>query len=175
MKRLFAIVSSALRRSGAAALIVVILSLFAAGTGCAFTSVPTDCTDKAPQVVSISYVRVDALKYGGKNGSDLLEYTVLAELDSFPAEELLKSLASLKYKNIVFGEPFFVRERSEGILVRFDSSSSDQDCVLYCKAGYLSVVKCERGLELKNYGPYCSEAQWNRLMEKYLPQFSSDE
>ncbi len=127
-----------------------------------------DYTSRTNEIVSVSYVRVTAIEtYAQGSKSDVFEYTVLKKLDSVPTETILNDLAALKYRNPV-GLPFFVKNNQEGIVLQFKGDSNDLVYVLYCQYGYVVVSKCDRGINVDNYGPYCDERQWNQLMETYV-------
>ena len=81
-------------------------------------------------------------------------------------EAILKDLAALEYR-YPLGHPFFIYENKEGVLLEFQKDSPDLVYVLYCQYGFAVISKCDRGIKVDNYGPYCDEKQWSLFMNQF--------
>lgn len=152
--------------------ILVIHLLLAVNFGCFLNSGSDsyDYTDQVSQVESVSYIQVTMIdSYAQGNESDIFQYSVLETFNPTSTETILKDLAALKY-HYPMGHPFFVNDSRQGVLIKFKSDSTDLVCVLYCQYGYVVVRKCDRGIQVDNYGPYCDEGQWKKFMEKYVEE-----
>lgn len=136
---------------------------------CQTSSYFYDYTEQSNQVESFAYVQITEIQsYGQGEKSDIFEYTVLEDLASDSHEAIIKDLAALNYRYPRFGHPFFINANKRGILIKYKDVCPDLVYVLYCEYGYAVVRKCERGIEVDNYGPYCNEVQWKQLIQKYV-------
>lgn len=127
-----------------------------------------DYTDRIDQIESIDLVRLDENPKRTNEG-DCLKYTVMETAAPEQYGPLLKDLAGLRYYFHWFGDPPWLREGSEIILIRF---SPDRDGMLYAFYGswHPGYVRQEGTTQEMTYylGP-CSRDRWDELAERYFP------
>ena len=127
-----------------------------------------DHTDRLDQVASIDLVRLDKVPKQSSEG-DCLEYTVIETAAPERYGSLLKDLAGLRYWFHWFGDPPWLGQGSEIILIRF---SPDQDGMLYAFYGRWypgHVLQTGTTQEMTYHLCPCSNEQWDELVARYFP------
>lgn len=124
-----------------------------------------DCTDRADEIVSVSYVEV--VEVSPDVG---LKYRERKALDPYRYADLLDALSALRYYKVIHGTSR-LEEGSELILIRYASPGGDGTVAAFF--GLLdpgTVRRAPDGTFAVEYESFfCSESEWDALIQAYFP------
>ncbi len=129
-----------------------------------------DYTSRYAQVRSVELVKLNEAIIHEDGSDDVFDYTVIKELDNSQWEALLKDCAKLRYRFAAFGDPTFLTEPKNHVLIviRFEQSDDPRFCVFYGSwdPGYLQGT--EDSFKIDYECTTCDYDEWENILKTYF-------